>query len=279
MSRRVRLEKKGMLYHVICRGQRKEPLFFSKSDMNKYCQIVNFCLTQYDVQILSYCIMRNHVHLLIKRGTLPLADFMHRLNTIYAIYFNNKYALAGHVFQGRYKAFPVLREKYYYSVINYIHDNPKRAGIVEEQSQYAYSSAHIYEGKLLSSPKIKITKYNGEKRLIRNIENRYNYNDYYIGTEKEYKELSKRYRKIETCHYPDRRSEAKIPIGKMLEGICRKKHLNLDDITKKWNRSILTARNEVIYILYMSGYSQTAIGNLFHLSRKTISKIIKRLHK
>ena len=279
MSRGVRLEKKGMLYHIICRGQRKEPLFFSIDDMNKYCQIVDYCLTQYDVEILAYCLMRNHIHLLVKRGTLPIADFMHRISTIYALYFNRKYSLAGHVFQGRYKAFPVLKEKYYFSVINYIHDNPERAGLVNKQDEYAYSSAHLYHHVRHKSEKISITHYSGKKRIYKNIEDKYNFQDGYIGTEREYREMDKRYSKSNRKHFPDRRIKMEVPIDKIFKDLCKSRYVIPDDIMKKWNRNILKKRNSIIYDLYMLGFSQTAIGDFFQLSRKTINKILKRLQK
>jgi len=104
MSRKARFDKEGYYFHLICRGQRKNPLFFSKRDMQKYIKILNQIQQEYDLEVFAFCLMRNHVHFLVRRNSQGLHKFMQRLNTKYALYFNKKYNVVGYVFQGRYKS-------------------------------------------------------------------------------------------------------------------------------------------------------------------------------
>ena len=146
MARRARIDLKGYYYHVVCRGQRKNPLFFSPEDRQKYFEIINELLMETDIELYAYSLMTNHVHLDIFRNEYPLHKFMSRLNTKYALYFNKKYNLVGHVFQGRYKSFIVLDNSSLVYLIKYIHLNAVRAGIVKNPADYEYSSAKFYEG-------------------------------------------------------------------------------------------------------------------------------------
>lgn len=147
MPRRARLDEKGFYYHIICRGQRKNPLFFSPDDRQKYFEILNEILREHDIGIYAYCLMSNHVHLLVKRNEHSLQSFMQRLNTRYAMYFNWHYNLVGHVFQDRYKSLIVLDEDYLLHLVKYIHLNPVGAKMCEEPSEYEYSSVSYYEGR------------------------------------------------------------------------------------------------------------------------------------
>ncbi len=280
MARDTRLEIEGSVYHIISRGQRKNPIFFSKYDMDKYCEIANYALTQYDVEVIAYCLMRNHVHLLIRRKTLDISGFMHRINTIYAMYFNEKYSLCGHVFQGRYKSFIILGEFYYNSVIAYIHDNPIRTHIVKYPYEYAYSSAHIYKMKRKKSTKIKITRFIDENKINKEIESYYNKEEYYVGTEDDYLTINKRNYSRYKQRNPNRRRTKSKNIQISINTLC--KQLNINDsilYNKKWNRGIIDKRNILIFSLYNLGFKQSEIAFTLKLSRKTVNSIIKRLQK
>ncbi|MCD6578417.1 transposase, partial [bacterium] len=146
MARPARIDLPDYHYHVISRGQRKNPLFFSPDDRKKYFEILNKLLIETDIDIYAYSLMTNHVHFDIFRNNYPIQIFMKRLNTTYAIYFNKKYNLIGHVFQGRYISKIVLDERQLIYLIKYIHLNALRAGIVEYPGDYSYSSARFYEG-------------------------------------------------------------------------------------------------------------------------------------
>ena len=136
MPRIARIDLEGYWYHVISRGQRKNPLFFSPADMDKYLELLNDLLNRFDHDLGAYCLMRNHPHLMIKRNKIPLSRLIHNLNTQYALYFNDKYNLVGHVFQSRPKCLIILDENYLYNDLFYIHRNPEKAGIVDDLKDY-----------------------------------------------------------------------------------------------------------------------------------------------
>jgi putative transposase len=101
-----------------------------------------------NAMILGYCLMDNHVHLLIQEGVKSISNFMHRLGASYAYFFNWKYERAGHVFQNRFKSENVEDENYLKIVIRYIHQNPVKARMVNRADTYRWSSCqNYYSGK------------------------------------------------------------------------------------------------------------------------------------
>ncbi|MFO8062112.1 MAG: transposase [bacterium] len=188
MTRKARHDGKGYYYHVYARGQRKNPIFFSNDDIGAFINILKQVLDETDIELYAYCIMRNHFHLLVYRRNTPLAQFMRKVNTKYALYFNNKYGTVGHVFQGRFGSEPLLEEERDLPiVINYIHYNPVDAGIVSKESDYPFSSAGFYEGKKSYIEQLKRIDYD------RSITDR-EFETYkgVIGTKEEYNKLLKR---------------------------------------------------------------------------------------
>ena len=99
---------------------------------------------KFGVKIYAYCIMSNHVHILLKSDFKILSIFMRELNSIYATYYNCKYAQSGHVFQGRFFSGTVETEGYLFSCIRYIHNNPVKAYMVSSILDYPFSSAEEY---------------------------------------------------------------------------------------------------------------------------------------
>ncbi len=102
------------------------------------------CLVHYDVEIYAYCIMNNHLHLLIKSELEELSRFMAKVLATYAQYYNYKNDRIGYVFQDRYKSECVENERYYWSCLRYIHLNPLHANIVKNATRYKYSSMSEY---------------------------------------------------------------------------------------------------------------------------------------
>jgi REP element-mobilizing transposase RayT len=104
MARKPRLFAPGVLYHVIVRGNQRQKTFSSDSDYQTYLKRLAQYRRKYDVTVYAYCLMPNHVHLLVECGKTPLGKFMQGLQQTYTQYFNRKHKKVGHLFQGRYKA-------------------------------------------------------------------------------------------------------------------------------------------------------------------------------
>jgi putative transposase len=104
MSRPPRLFAPGLLYHVIARGNQRQSTFLDDADYSAYLRRLALYLERHRVSLHAYCLMPNHVHLLVRTGTTPLAKFMQGLQQSYTQWFNRVHEKVGHVFQGRYRA-------------------------------------------------------------------------------------------------------------------------------------------------------------------------------
>lgn len=150
MSRIPRIEFSGALYHVLNRGNNKNNIFLDEKDYRVFLNHLEEVKQEKDFVLYSYCLMPNHFHLLIKTNEFPLSKIMQKLLTSYAIYFNSRYDRKGHLFQNRYKAIVCDKENYLFSLIQYIHLNPLRAGLVKNINDYKWSSHQTYIGRTKS---------------------------------------------------------------------------------------------------------------------------------
>ena len=105
---------------------------------------VKQCKEKYDFDIYAYCLMSNHIHLLIKEEKEPIEQIMKRIATRFVYWYNVKYQRVGHLFQDRFKSEPVENDAYFMTVIRYIHQNPLKAGLCKDISAYKYSSYNYH---------------------------------------------------------------------------------------------------------------------------------------
>ena len=141
MSRQARVS--GEYLHVIVRGIGKQILFEDSADYNYYISLLRRFRDETKIVILAYCLMENHVHLLLKDSNQVTTLFMKKLGVSYASYYNRKYTRTGHLFQDRYKSENVTDDSYLLSVYRYILRNPEKAGIAPAKD-YPWSSYHEY---------------------------------------------------------------------------------------------------------------------------------------
>ncbi|KAI3349217.1 transposase [Clostridium botulinum] len=140
----------GAIYHITTRGNRKSKIFLDEQDFRVYLNKLEDSLNYYDYlkyELISYCLMSNHVHLMIKTGKEPLTRIMGRLNSTYTKYFNKKYKYVGHLFQSRYFSELIKDDKQILEASRYIHLNPVRAKIVKKPEYYKWSSYSMFIGK------------------------------------------------------------------------------------------------------------------------------------
>jgi len=146
MPRRERIKSTTGIYHIMLRGINRQVIFEDREDNEKFLDILMECKTISGYTIFAYCLMNNHVHLLMKEGTEELQTIFKRIGGRYVYWYNGKYSRNGHLFQDRYMSEAVETEEYIYTVIRYIHQNPVKAGIVENAEDYPYSSYGEYIG-------------------------------------------------------------------------------------------------------------------------------------
>ncbi|MGH8646887.1 MAG: transposase [Gammaproteobacteria bacterium] len=144
MARRPRVFAPGLLYHVIGRGNQRQTTFLRQADYQAYLERMATYRRKHGVVVWAYCLMPNHVHLLVETTGPPLAKFMQGVQQSYTQYFNRTHEKVGHVFQGRYQAIVCEKERYLVALIRYIHLNPVRAKLVTSPEQYAYSGHGAY---------------------------------------------------------------------------------------------------------------------------------------
>ncbi len=138
MPRQARLLLDNGCYHVITRGNQRQTIFKEQDDFNIYLELLYRYKKRYNSKIYGFCLMNNHVHLVMESDKLSKA--MHGINLSYAQYFKYKYRTIGHFWQDRYKSFVIQRDRYIINCITYIEYNPVRAEIVSRPEDYPWSS-------------------------------------------------------------------------------------------------------------------------------------------
>jgi REP element-mobilizing transposase RayT len=146
MPRKAREKCPNSVYHIIVRGNNKQDIFLDEHDRVEYLKRLKRYKEAYQLGVYSYCLMTNHVHLLIYDNGQDISEAMKGFNLSYVIYFNKKYNRCGHLFQDRFKSFIITNDAYFSEVSRYIHRNPIEANIVRNAEDHKWSSAGIYLG-------------------------------------------------------------------------------------------------------------------------------------
>jgi len=129
MPRPHRIFFPGALYHVTSRGNNKENIFKNRADHQYYFEVLAEAKKLFPFKLYSYALMPNHMHLLIETVGPDLGKIMKFVNYRYTIFFNKKYSRSGHLFGSRYYCKIIQKDKYFSSVLRYIHLNPVKAGL------------------------------------------------------------------------------------------------------------------------------------------------------
>lgn len=137
----------GHVYHVIARGVRRQDIFLSPEDYTLLLRLLAELLPGHDHRLLAYCLMPNHLHLLLICGSQPLSALLRQLLSSYAYLFNRWHGQSGHVFQGRHHSRLCADDAYLLELLRYIHLNPLRAGLCLTAEEYPWSSLSAYLGR------------------------------------------------------------------------------------------------------------------------------------
>lgn len=155
MARQPRKYSDSGIYHVILRGINREKIFCEDVEKEKFLHILsrNFAggqtpeIGKHQGRLFAFCILDNHVHLLIKESSLGISNLMQRIGTAYANFFNRRHGRSGPVFESRYTSRAVEGKHYFSNVLKYIHNNPVQARIVKQACNYYWSSMYFYLNK------------------------------------------------------------------------------------------------------------------------------------
>ncbi len=142
--RKPRKYAKSGLYHIVIRGVNKQNIFYDDEDKKKFLSLLKKYSIKYNIKIHAYCLMENHVHLLLEDCQKNLSLFMQTLSSVYAKLFNKKYDRIGHLFQERFASEVIENTQYYKTVFRYIIQNPEKAGIANKK-EFLWSSYNFYK--------------------------------------------------------------------------------------------------------------------------------------
>jgi putative transposase len=154
MARLARIVAEGMPHHIVQRGNRRQQVFFSDADKQEYLKLLKESAEKHKVNVWSYCLMDNHVHLIVvPNHTKDLASCMGWVHKQYTRMINFREGWRGYLWQGRFSSF-VLDERHLYAAVRYVERNPVRAKLVRSAHDYPFSSARArvkgYRDDLLS---------------------------------------------------------------------------------------------------------------------------------
>jgi putative transposase len=144
MPRTARRKSATGIYHIILRGINRQTIFSDDEDNEKFLQKLTACKKTSGFKLLGYCLMGNHVHLLIQEEKEGLELIFRRIGASYVYWYNWKYRRSGHLFQDRFKSEPVENDEYLLTVLRYIHRNPLQAGLCQKPEDYKWSSYNDY---------------------------------------------------------------------------------------------------------------------------------------
>ena len=148
MTRPLRLEYPGAVYHVTARGNRQAGIFSDDADRRAWLGILGLACDRFNFSVHAYCQMTNHYHLLVETIDGGLGRGMRHLNGVYSQNINRRHALSGHLFQGRYHAVLVQKDSHLLELARYIILNPVRAGMVDRLEDWRWSSYHATVGTM-----------------------------------------------------------------------------------------------------------------------------------
>ena len=276
MARPIRIEFAGALYHVTSRGGLREDIYLEDADRELFLATLGETCQRCNWRVHAYCLMSNHYHLLIETPDSNLSKGMRQLNGVYTQRFNRKNQRVGHVFQGRYKAIIVQKDRYLLELSRYIVLNPIRVNMVKNIHDWSWSNFKAAIGQvegekwlatdwLLAqfgkNTKQAISSY--IQFVLEGINKPKPWEDIkhqvYLGDEQfiqQFKELSDNHRKLAEIAKTQR-----IPLG---DSLARYK--------KRYFK-----RDEAMVNAYLSGfYSMKEIGDFFHVHNVTVSRAIRK---
>ncbi len=150
MPRRARQLAESEIYHVMLRGLNRDAIFLEQEDCERFLDALRAAKELSGCLVFAYCLMPNHVHLVLRAGREPIGSVVKRLGVRYAAWFNRKYGRVGHLFQDRFRSIPVEDDAYLVTLLRYVWSNPVKAGLTECAEDYRWSSRQLLgRGSLL----------------------------------------------------------------------------------------------------------------------------------
>lgn len=291
MARKPRLHYPGACYHVILRGNAGQDVFFNIQDQSRFFLLLQEGIEKYGHRIHGYCLMTNHIHLIVQVDEVSLSRIMQNVSFRYTSYINRRLKQAGHLFQGRYKAILIDADSYLLQLIRYIHNNPVRVGMVKAPEDYSWSSHNVYLGNGSATWLTKdlvLSQFSRQKH--RAVELYQNYvsagtNETY---RKEFHQGNVKGQVLGEDHFVDRvlakesqKLSGSLTLEQVLQAVCKHYEVDEDDLSsgsrQKW---ISEPRSVVALIVRETPHlSLTELGNRIERDLSGLSQAAGRLDK
>lgn len=248
MPRNSRKNSPGLFHHIMSQGINKEYIFNNDNLKDRYRTILKDKMKQNNVNIIAYCIMDNHVHMLVNIQKIEdMCKFMQQVNTTYAKFYNKFYNRVGYVFRNRYLSKPILDENNLKRCVVYIHRNPVVAKMVKKENEYKFSSYNEY------------LKCNNEEKLI------YSNSSEILFGKMSIKELKKEFKDIH--NYKDSELDVFNDFEEKIE-------INIEQLLEKY--SYLTENKKIVKFSIEEKVSERKLAEIFNKTRYEIRKILKQ---
>lgn len=273
MPRIARQKHDTAVYHIMIRGNNRERIFFGDEDRSRFFNTIRRYMEKFQFILFAYCLMDNHVHMLIHCNGQDISKVMQGINLSYTLYINRKYERCGHLFQGRFKSIIAKRDCDIINETKYIHRNPVRAGITQTACEYKWSSINVYKGEKdefgIINEDFVLQYYNSNKSKAREAYIKY--------VEDNSKEVIS---KIEEDSYVS--SDIKpvielVDINKVLLKVSNYFGVCIDDIILRGNKRFAQAKQLATYIISLKSKLQyREIGQKFGICASAVGHNIKK---
>lgn len=259
MPRKARIISSTGIYHIILRSVNQQIIFEEDSDYHKFLHILFDCQKKYDFDIYAYCLMSNHIHILINDKNCRLSSIFQSIGTRFARWYNQKYLRFGHLFQERFISRPVENSQYFLYVIMYIHNNPVKSDLCRFATDYKWSSAGAYYGRKDLMVDTSLAEFIvGSKELLLKS---------FARPDPDYDEVDFIQTGVQPRYYID---EMALAIFKTITN-C-KSPSDIQHMSK-------TVRNEMIRELSRNSLSYNQIARFCGITKSTVYRIIKNYKK
>lgn len=255
------------LYHIIIRGVDKQDIFYEDKDRYKFLKELANTKEKYKFQLCAYCLMDNHVHLVIYDKNQNISKSIQSLMIRYTAYFNQKEDRVGYLVQGRFLSKNIMNQKYFVNVCRYIHQNPLKANIAKIED-YKWSSYQEYLGNLVYKEKLV------DVLLLLNQFSKTNHNeavDELIKFHREFEELSDG---TDIVEYEMNKFLTDEQLRTIVEKI-----LELSNINEIKQYSAEKKRGMLHKILTIKGTNCNQIARVTGISRKVVTSVKEKMHK
>jgi len=262
MSRQARKLSETSTYHIMIRGNERRKIFLDNMDRKIFIDTLQTKIKAGEGKLFAFCLMDNHVHILLGEGNETIASIMKRLNVSYVMYFNKKYKRVGHLFQDRFKSEVIETDSYLLEAIRYIHNNPVKAGIISKAADYKWSSYRLYksdsDGIIDKEFILSMFSDNTKKAILL------------------FEEFTEKYSNMELLEH-DERDHEEIRVAEDQEArVIINEYLHHKNLTKDNLISNKNIRNELILELRnKSGLSIRRIAELLEINRGIVQKVTK----